>query len=86
LNSDLKGYKPMYFKTEEEISAYFSENPNLRYLALSGCPPEITGLPQLPSSLTALRLGHLPNITNFPELPSSFRFLEVKNSLGVTRG
>ena len=73
----------MNFASEEALAAYFWKNPGLKVLELDN-NPTLTSLPQLPSSLTYLRVYNNPALTSLPQLPSSLTYLRVANCPGLT--
>ena len=67
----------MQIKLKEKLAAFFLENPGLKTLDLRNCP-SLTSLPELPSTLTHLRIIDCPDLVNLPELPSTLHSLMVE--------
>jgi hypothetical protein len=79
----LKGIIAMRFESNEKLTAYVSENPELKMLELIDCPG-LTSLPELPSTLHFLLIRHCPGLTSMPALPSTLINLRIDKCPGLT--
>jgi hypothetical protein len=73
----------MRIESNEQLAAYFRENPELKTLELYNCPG-LTSLPALPSTLTGLGVDNCPVLTSLPALPSTLTDLLVNKCPGLT--